>query len=29
MTVQGIGSISNTVVEGVPPIPVPRARRRH
>ncbi|MFJ6897375.1 fumarylacetoacetate hydrolase family protein [Streptomyces hokutonensis] len=29
MTVQGIGSISNTVIEGVPPIPVPRARHRH
>ncbi|WP_371547788.1 fumarylacetoacetate hydrolase family protein [Streptomyces sp. NBC_00554] len=29
MTVQGIGSISNTVVEGMPPVPVPRARHRH
>jgi 2-keto-4-pentenoate hydratase/2-oxohepta-3-ene-1,7-dioic acid hydratase in catechol pathway len=28
MTVQGIGGISNTVIEGLPPIPVPRARRR-
>ncbi|WP_329546482.1 fumarylacetoacetate hydrolase family protein [Streptomyces sp. NBC_01356] len=28
MTVQGIGSISNTVVEGMPPVPVPRARHR-
>ena len=28
MTVQGIGSVSNTVIEGVPPIPVPRARHR-
>jgi 2-keto-4-pentenoate hydratase/2-oxohepta-3-ene-1,7-dioic acid hydratase in catechol pathway len=29
MTVQGIGTISNTVVEGVPPVRVPHARRRH
>ncbi|MEH0423055.1 fumarylacetoacetate hydrolase family protein [Streptomyces sp. B21-083] len=28
MTVEGIGTISNTVVEGVPPIPLPAARRR-
>ncbi|WP_256363270.1 MFS transporter [Streptomyces sp. TRM70350] len=28
MTVEGIGTISNTVVEGVAPMPVPPARRR-
>ena len=28
MTVEGIGSISNTVVEGVAPVPLPPARRR-
>ena len=28
MTVQGIGTISNTVVEGVPPIPITPARRK-
>ena len=28
MTVEGIGTISNTVVEGVAPVPLPSARRR-
>ena len=28
MTVEGIGTISNTVVEGVAPVPLPPARRR-
>ena len=28
MTVEGIGAISNTVVEGVAPVPLPPARRR-
>ncbi|MET7608665.1 fumarylacetoacetate hydrolase family protein [Streptomyces avermitilis] len=28
MTVEGIGTISNTVIEGVAPVPVPPARRR-
>ncbi|MFJ9566395.1 fumarylacetoacetate hydrolase family protein [Streptomyces fuscichromogenes] len=28
MTVEGIGAISNTVTEGVPPVPLPSARRR-
>jgi 2-keto-4-pentenoate hydratase/2-oxohepta-3-ene-1,7-dioic acid hydratase in catechol pathway len=28
MTVEGIGSIANTVVGGTPPVPLPRARRR-
>jgi 2-keto-4-pentenoate hydratase/2-oxohepta-3-ene-1,7-dioic acid hydratase in catechol pathway len=28
MTVEGIGTISNTVIEGVAPVPVPSARRR-
>ncbi|WP_327699159.1 fumarylacetoacetate hydrolase family protein [Streptomyces sp. NBC_00459] len=27
MTVEGIGTISNTVVEGVPPVPIPSARQ--
>jgi len=28
MTVEGIGTISNTVIEGVAPVPLPSARRR-
>ncbi|NEB02857.1 fumarylacetoacetate hydrolase family protein [Streptomyces sp. SID13726] len=28
LTVEGVGSLTNTVVEGVDPVPVPRARRR-
>ena len=28
MTVEGIGTISNRIVEGVAPTPVPKARRR-
>ncbi|MET8976351.1 fumarylacetoacetate hydrolase family protein [Streptomyces sp. NPDC004539] len=28
LTVEGIGTVRNTVTEGVPPIPLPRARRR-
>jgi hypothetical protein len=28
MTVEGIGGIANTVVEGVDPLPIPKARAR-
>ena len=28
MTVEGIGTISNRVVAGTEPVPVPKARRR-